>query len=404
MNHNALFIVATVGFEERERNLLRDLLRISEYRTPTFRTLTRDSGLYPQIVIINADRPDALVKWQAYAKANEGKGRLSSVMWNRKPPGQPGPAELADLLTLLERVASEEHGYRPPAAVETEQRPFVLARGEPISAQPSARPASGPTPANTTTSSGTNTDQPADPLASQYIATIVIAPQPRPNPTSEASGTVDGTAEAISAPTVGNAAEIAVLIEPQAAAASMSGSAKIPGSTAASRNATTDIGAPRDSSRARPTSPAQSRFLVVDDSLPVRIQMKEALQRFARTIDFAHDGEQAMILIDNCKYDVIFLDVILPGKDGYDVCRYIRSHALQRQTPVIMLTGNSAPADRVKGKLAGCDTYLIKPVRQSVLTEVISEFIKSPVLAAEHRSEDYTGAQVHARQESSGLR
>jgi twitching motility two-component system response regulator PilG len=119
----------------------------------------------------------------------------------------------------------------------------------------------------------------------------------------------------------------------------------------------------------------------VDDSLPVRIQMKEALQKFAKTIDFAHDAEQAMILIDNCKYDVIFLDVILPGKDGYDVCRYIRTHQLQRQTPVIMLTGNSAPADRVKGKLAGCDTYLIKPVRQGVLAEVIGEFIKSSAVA-----------------------
>jgi twitching motility two-component system response regulator PilG len=46
-----------------------------------------------------------------------------------------------------------------------------------------------------------------------------------------------------------------------------------------------------------------------------------------------------------------------------------------------MLTGNAAPADRVKGKLAGCDTYLIKPVRQSVLAEIIGEFIKAPAAA-----------------------
>jgi CheY-like chemotaxis protein len=227
--------------------------------------------------------------------------------------------------------------------------------------------------------------------APQYIATVVIAPPLKPpassaaaaveSATGSAGATAVGTSTATGAPPTSGATEIAVIIEPEMLNTPTSGSGTTAGITAATRGSTTDIRVARESARSHPASSAQSRFLVVDDSLPVRIQMKEALQKFAKTIDFAHDAEQAMILIDNCKYDVIFLDVILPGKDGYDVCRYIRTHKMQRQTPVIMLTGNSAPADRVKGKLAGCDTYLIKPVRQGVLAEVIGEFIKSSAVA-----------------------
>lgn len=383
MNQNTPFMVATLGFEERERSMLRDLLRISEYRTPTFRALVKDSGQPPHIVIINADRPDALAKWESY-RANAGKGRLPAVMWSRKPraPSSPpaqahkytltAPAVLSHLFTLLERVVSEEHGFRRPVGTDTGQRMFVMSAEELTVGKSAAE------------------QTPEQSTATQYIATVVIAPPPK-SPGSTAAAAVESatgsagataveTSAATGAPTSG-ATEIAVIIEPETLNTPTSRSGTTSGITAAARGSTADIRVARESARPHPASPAQSRFLVVDDSLPVRIQMKEALQKFAKTIDFAHDAEQAMILIDNCKYDVIFLDVILPGKDGYDVCRYIRTHQMQRQTPVIMLTGNSAPADRVKGKLAGCDTYLIKPVRQGVLAEVIGEFIKSSAVA-----------------------
>jgi CheY-like chemotaxis protein len=394
MNQNVPFMVATLGFEERERSMVRDLLRISEYRTPTFRALLKDSGQSPHIVLINADRPDALAKWEAYHRANAGKGRLPAVMWSRKPLAAPSPpaqahkytltapAVLSHLFTLLERVVSEEHGFRPPVATDTGQRMFVMSTEE-LTANQSAAELAADQPVVELTA-----DQSA---ATQYIATVVIAPPPKlpaisaavavESATRLAAVIAAGAATATGAPPTSDATEIAVIIEPEAFTTPTSGSGTTSGISTAARGSTADIRVPRESARPRSASSAQSRFLVVDDSLPVRIQMKEALQRFAKTIDFAHDAEQAMILIDNCKYDVIFLDVILPGKDGYDVCRHIRSHPLQRQTPVIMLTGNSAPADRVKGKLAGCDTYLIKPVRQSVLAEVIGEFVKSSAVA-----------------------
>lgn len=117
--------------------------------------------------------------------------------------------------------------------------------------------------------------------------------------------------------------------------------------------------------------------LVVDDSLPVRIQLDQALKPFAQKVDFAETGEEAFELINSNTYDLIFLDVILPGVDGYEICKVIKQ-GKAKDTPVIMLTGNSSPADRIKGKLAGCDTYLIKPVGEVVFQEVVQNYLKNP--------------------------
>jgi twitching motility two-component system response regulator PilG len=121
--------------------------------------------------------------------------------------------------------------------------------------------------------------------------------------------------------------------------------------------------------------------LVVDDSLPVRIQMKSALKSLATHVDFAETGEQGLEFIEKRAYSIVFLDVILPGKDGYEICRRIKKHPLQQRTPVVMLTGNSSPADRVKGRLAGCDTYLMKPVKQSVFEQLVAEFMRAHAAA-----------------------
>ena len=115
--------------------------------------------------------------------------------------------------------------------------------------------------------------------------------------------------------------------------------------------------------------------LVVDDSLPVRIQMGLALRKFATHVDFAETGAKALEYIETDHYDIIFLDVILPDADGYELCKRIKTDGDRKSTPVIMLTSNSAPADHVKGLLAGCDTYLVKPVNGEVFREVVDEFL-----------------------------
>jgi twitching motility two-component system response regulator PilG len=116
--------------------------------------------------------------------------------------------------------------------------------------------------------------------------------------------------------------------------------------------------------------------LVVDDSLPVRQQIKQHLTPLVNSIELVEDGEQALRSIANRSYDIIFLDVVLPGMDGYKICREIKRNKNTKRTPVIMLTGKSSPFDMVKGKLAGCDTYLTKPVEGATFVEVVQKYLK----------------------------
>jgi CheY-like chemotaxis protein len=102
--------------------------------------------------------------------------------------------------------------------------------------------------------------------------------------------------------------------------------------------------------------------LVVDDSVTVRNQLQAALQKAGLTADLASGGEQALLMLSKQSYDLIFLDVVMPGDDGYAVCKLIRKLPANKQTQVIMLTSRSSPFDRARGALAGCDMYLIKPI------------------------------------------
>ena len=102
--------------------------------------------------------------------------------------------------------------------------------------------------------------------------------------------------------------------------------------------------------------------LVVDDSLTVRTQLQGALDRIGVKGALAENGTAALEAIKLKRFDIIFLDVVMPGMDGYALCRQIKSTPATRATPVVMLTSRSSPFDRARGALAGCDTYLTKPI------------------------------------------
>ncbi len=126
-----------------------------------------------------------------------------------------------------------------------------------------------------------------------------------------------------------------------------------------------------------PTATTEHAYtaLVVDDSLAVRKLMELELRMYNIQADFAESAERAFELLDHKGYDIVFLDVVLPGVDGYKVCKSIKKNKAKKHTPVIMLTGKSSPFDRVRGKLAGCNTYLTKPVHHNTLKKVISKHL-----------------------------
>lgn len=102
--------------------------------------------------------------------------------------------------------------------------------------------------------------------------------------------------------------------------------------------------------------------LIVDDSVTVRNQLLAALQKAGVAADLASTGQQALMQLSEQTYDLIFLDVVMPGDDGYAVCKAIRKLPSSRYSQVMMLTSRSSPFDRARGALAGCDMYLIKPI------------------------------------------
>lgn len=111
--------------------------------------------------------------------------------------------------------------------------------------------------------------------------------------------------------------------------------------------------------------------LVVDDSLTVRNQLKVELMEQGYLADLVETGEEGLAQLEKSAYDVIFLDVVLPGMDGYQVCKIIKKNPLSKQIPVVMLTRKSSPFDRIRGSLAGCDTYLTKPVDLAKFNQVL---------------------------------
>ena len=115
--------------------------------------------------------------------------------------------------------------------------------------------------------------------------------------------------------------------------------------------------------------------LVVDDSPTVRKHIELGLASLGLTVHVAETGEEALDLLSTHQYDIVFLDVVLPGVDGYEVCKIIKKNKSTKHIPVIMLTGKSSTFDRIKGSLAGCDTYLTKPVEYSIFKSTVGKYL-----------------------------
>jgi heavy metal response regulator len=101
------------------------------------------------------------------------------------------------------------------------------------------------------------------------------------------------------------------------------------------------------------------RILLVEDEPRVARFVAKGLRERSYAIDTAGDGESAIYHTEINDYDLIILDVMLPGKDGFEVCHDLRQRNVK--TPVLMLTARDAVDDRVAGLDSGADDYLIKP-------------------------------------------
>ena len=108
------------------------------------------------------------------------------------------------------------------------------------------------------------------------------------------------------------------------------------------------------------------RVLVVEDHVKLAGQLRRALRGEGMATDVAIRGEDALWMAGSTAYDVVVLDVMLPGLDGLETCRRLRADGVR--APVLMLTARDALRDRVAGLDAGADDYLTKPFALEELT------------------------------------
>jgi two-component system OmpR family response regulator len=101
------------------------------------------------------------------------------------------------------------------------------------------------------------------------------------------------------------------------------------------------------------------RFLIVEDKVKLATLLQRGLEREGMAADVAASGEDAVWMAGATEYDGIMLDVMLPGIDGYETCRRLRSE--QVWAPILMLTARNAITDRIAGLDAGADDYVVKP-------------------------------------------
>lgn len=114
--------------------------------------------------------------------------------------------------------------------------------------------------------------------------------------------------------------------------------------------------------------------LVVDDNKAMQQALALELDKLPAAVNvaYADTGEQALELSGTQAFDFIFLDILMPGIDGFETCTRMREIPALKKTPIIMLTSKTSPLDEVKGIMAGCSTYLTKPIDPVEFQKVIA--------------------------------
>ena len=130
----------------------------------------------------------------------------------------------------------------------------------------------------------------------------------------------------------------------------------------------------------------KKKILAVDDDATALGALRQILAQKGYEVTAAGNGDDALaILGGDAAFDLVILDVAMPGMTGYEVCRRIREADRTRDTPVIFLTGKGQLMDMAEAKDAGSDLYLIKPVLATKLLNMVGMFLSDDGPLAKRR-------------------
>ena len=121
--------------------------------------------------------------------------------------------------------------------------------------------------------------------------------------------------------------------------------------------------------------PAKKKILAVDDDATALGALRQILVQKGYDVSTAPNGHNALDMFAAAAFDLVILDVSMPGMSGYDVCRQIRQQPKTQDLPVIFLTAKGMLVDMTEGENAGSDLYLIKPVLATKLLNMVAMFL-----------------------------
>jgi len=156
-----------------------------------------------------------------------------------------------------------------------------------------------------------------------------------------------------------------------------------------------------------------AKILVVDDEEPIQELLRFNLEKEGYIVRVAKDGQEALQQVENDQPDLLVLDLMLPGMDGLEVCRKLRSNPKFQQIPIIMLSAKGEEFDKVLGLELGADDYMTKPFSPRELLARIKARLRRPnsheedteaqiIIRGELRV-DVSGFRVHVRGEEAEL-
>ncbi|HMK61460.1 MAG TPA: response regulator [Dissulfurispiraceae bacterium] len=136
------------------------------------------------------------------------------------------------------------------------------------------------------------------------------------------------------------------------------------------------------------------RVLVIDDEKDIVELVAYNLRKEGFDVDSAHDGEQGLKMIDSQKYDLIFLDLMLPGIQGIELCKMVRSNPDTSRVPIVMLTAKGEEIDKILGLEVGADDYITKPFSPRELVARARAILRRSEQSADAASDIYESENI----------
>ena len=136
---------------------------------------------------------------------------------------------------------------------------------------------------------------------------------------------------------------------------------------------------------------AKKKILAVDDDATALAALRQILVQKGYEVTTAPNGMEALRILGGASFDMIILDVTMPGMTGYEVCRKIREDPRTHDVPVIFLTAKGMLVDMTEGEDAGSDLYLIKPVLATKLLNMVGMFLSEDTPLSKKRRPAPTG-------------